>query len=69
MWNGMLNCHSIHDAVICHCINCMFPLAYEQRSWCDYVFALFRIRGNFTNVRIQAFDVSILKRDDTESKR
>lgn len=62
MRNGMFNCHFIHDAVICHCINSMFPMAYEQRSWCDNVFALFCIRCHFVNVRIQTLDVSILKR-------
>lgn len=68
MWNGMLDCHSIYDAVICHCINSMFPMAYEQRSWSDNVFALFRIRCDFADVRIRTFDVSILKCSDRKSK-
>lgn len=69
MWNGMLDCHPIYDAVICHCINSLFPMAYEQRSWCDNVFALLCIRCYITNVRIRALDMSILKCSSDKIKR
>lgn len=29
MRNGMFDCHSIHDAAICHCIDSVFPMAHE----------------------------------------
>lgn len=72
MWNGMLNSNPIHDAVIRDCVNSMFPMAYEQRSWCYNVFVIFCIRCCFTYVRIQAFNVSVLstaRKEQTQIQR
>lgn len=62
MRNGVLDCSTIYDAAVCHCVDCMLPMAYEQRSRCHYVFTLFRIRCRFINVRIQTFNLSVLRR-------
>lgn len=57
----MLDRNTVHDAAIRDCVNSLFPMAYEQRSWHYNVFVILCIRCRFTNVRIQTFNVSVLK--------
>lgn len=58
--HGLLHHHSLHDAVVCRNVYCMFPLANEQGSRPHHVLVIFCLCSRFTDVRIQHYHVSVL---------
>lgn len=69
MWHGLLYNFTVHDAAIRCDVDCLLQMAYEQRSWSNDVFPLFRLRCRFAYVRIQISDLSVLNENKLDTNK
>lgn len=59
--HGLFHNDIVYDVAICRYVNCLLPLAHEQRFRFYNVFVIFCFRCRFVNVRIWCNNMSSVK--------